>query len=127
MAAIRSKDTKPELIVRRAVHRRGFRFRLHRHDLPGKPDLVFPRLKLVLFVHGCFWHSHDDPNCKIARLPKSNQDFWIPKLQRTKERDRANSVRLEEAGWDVATIWECEVRRAARLPERIDAIFSKYD
>lgn len=119
MANIRSKGMKPELIVRRLTHSMGYRYRLHRKDLPGKPDLVFPARRKVIFVHGCFWHQHADPACKIARRPKSNLDYWLPKLQRNVERDAEHRDRLSALGWQVLVIWECEVKIAAGLPERI--------
>lgn len=109
MRKIRSKDMKPEMIVRKLVHALGYRYRLHRKDLPGKPDLVFGPRRKVIFVNGCFWHSHEDPNCPIARIPKSNQGFWVPKLQRTKERDEQHIQTLEEQGWKALTIWECQL------------------
>ena len=120
MANIRSKGMKPELIVRRLTHSMGYRYRLHRKDLPGKPDLVFPARRKVIFVHGCFWHQHADPACKIARRPKSNLDYWLPKLQRNVERDAEHRDRLSALGWQVLVIWECEVKIAAGLPERIE-------
>lgn len=119
MAAIRSKDMKPEMIVRSLVHRMGYRYRLHRKGLAGKPDLVFGRRKKVIFVHGCYWHQHSDPDCKISRLPKSNLDYWLPKLQRNVERDKQNIASLAESGWDVLTVWECETKNASALQERI--------
>ena len=120
MANIRSKGMKPELIVRRLTHSMGYRYRLHRKDLPGKPDLVFPARRKAIFVHGCFWHQHADPACKIARRPKSNLDYWLPKLQRNVERDAEHRDRLSALGWQVLVIWECEVKIAAGLPERIE-------
>lgn len=110
MALIRSADTKPEMKVRRALHAMGYRYRLHRRDLPGTPDIVFPGRKAVVFVHGCFWHRHPDPDCRLARLPKSRQDFWIPKLTRNAERDAEAIAALEATGWRVMVIWECETR-----------------
>jgi len=121
MSRIRSKDSKPELIVRRLVHAMGFRYRLHRKDVPGKPDLVFGSRKKVIFVHGCFWHRHDDSSCKLARLPKSRLDFWLPKLERNAERDAENNARLEALGWDEMVVWECEVRKS-NLPQLGDRI-----
>jgi DNA mismatch endonuclease (patch repair protein) len=105
MARIGSKHTKPELRVRRAAHALGYRFRLHRRDLPGNPDLVFPRLRLAIFVHGCFWHQH--PGCQRAVLPASRPDYWLPKLARNQARDATARDALEAAGWHVAEIWEC--------------------
>jgi DNA mismatch endonuclease (patch repair protein) len=116
MSRIRSKDSKPELVVRRLVHGMGFRYRLHRKDVPGTPDLVFGSRKKVLFVHGCFWHRHDDSSCKLARLPKSRLDFWGPKLARNAERDAQNSAHLKALGWDEMIAWECQVTKA-NLPQ----------
>lgn len=110
MRAIRSKDMKPELAVRRLVHSMGYRYRLHRHDLPGRPDLVFPGRRKVIFVHGCFWHQHPDPVCKLAHAPRSNLDYWKPKLARTRQRDAENCAKLEAAGWRVLVLWECELK-----------------
>lgn len=109
MAKIRSVDTRPEMIVRRLVHSMGYRYRLHRKNLPGKPDLVLSGLRKVIFVHGCFWHQHNDPECRITRRPKSNRDYWIPKLTRNVARDKAHQRKLLELGWDVLVIWECQV------------------
>jgi DNA mismatch endonuclease (patch repair protein) len=119
MARIPSKDTKPELAVRSLVHSLGYRFRLHRKDLPGKPDLVFPSRKKVIFVHGCFWHQHDDPACLDGRKPKSNSIFWDAKLQRNIIRDAAAQKALHEAGWKVLVIWECKVVQTPRLAKRL--------
>lgn len=108
MRLIRKKDTKPEIVVRRLVHRMGYRYRLHRSDLPGTPDLVFPSRKKVILVHGCFWHQHD---CRLGhRKPKANPGYWLPKLKRNQERDAATEDALTQSGWDVLTIWECETR-----------------
>ena len=105
MSRIRSKDTKPEMIVRSLVHQMGFRFRLHRKDLPGKPDLVLPRHRKVIFVHGCFWHMH---RCRYGRVtPKTNAQFWQDKREGNVARDRRNRRQLRADGWDVLTIWEC--------------------
>lgn len=111
MARIRSKDTKPELAVRRAAHRLGYRFRLHRKDLRGRPDLVFPSRQCVIFVHGCFWHNHPDPNCSAAGLPKTRLDYWGPKLARNIERDGHNVEILKAAGWRVLILWECQIKQ----------------
>ena len=116
MRAIRSKDMKPEMIVRRLIHGMGYRYRLHRHDLPGRPDLVFPSSKKVIFVNGCFWHQHDDADCKLVRKPKSNHDYWLPKLERNVVRDRENWDALKRLGWDVLVVWECLVRKGDELP-----------
>lgn len=104
MSRVRSTDTKPELLIRKGLHALGFRYRLHAKDLPGKPDLVFPRYKSVIFVNGCFWHGHCCPRC---RMPSSNADYWIGKVARNIERDIANRRRLLQLGWRVLTIWEC--------------------
>jgi DNA mismatch endonuclease, patch repair protein len=102
---------KPEMTVRRLVHSLGFRYRLHRKDLPGKPDLVFGPRKKAIFVNGCFWHQHSDPNCVDGRLPKSRTEYWDVKLAKNVERDRQNRSALEAAGWEVFTVWECETKR----------------
>ena len=126
MALVHGKDTKPELVVRRLAHSLGYRFRLHRKDLPGKPDMVFPRLRKAVLVHGCFWHQHEDPNCWRSRLPKTRQDFWIPKLRRNGERDKETEQALREAGWDILVVWECQtaMRRRDELRERLTAFLS---
>ena len=111
MRLIRARDTKPELIVRKTLHAAGLRFRLHAKDLPGKPDIIFRRKRLAIFVHGCFWHQHPDPNCKRARLPKSRQDFWEPKLNGNRSRDEAVTARLQDKGWRVIEIWECQLEQ----------------
>jgi DNA mismatch endonuclease (patch repair protein) len=112
MAAIRGKDTKPELIVRRALHAEGFRYRLHRRDLPGSPDIVLTRLKTVVFVHGCFWHHH---SCQGEQWPKTRAAFWRAKIETNVARDRRTRYFLRTAGWHVHVIWECELRRTAPL------------
>ncbi len=119
MRRIRGKDTEPEWIVRRLVYALGVRYRLHRKDLPGKPDLAFIGKRKLIFVHGCFWHQHPEPSCKIARLPKSRTDYWLPKLERNRSRDQQHLAALQDAGWDVLVIWECEVRDEAALAKRI--------
>lgn len=119
MAKIRSKDTVPEMIVRKLVHGLGYRYRLHRRGMPGTPDLVFPSRRKVIFVHGCFWHRHSDPTCKRARLPKSRQDFWGPKLTANAERDIRSLQALEALGWKTLTLWECEIKSNHDLDDRI--------
>lgn len=119
MRRIRSRDTKPEMIVRRLVHGMGYRYRLHQGGLPGKPDLVFPARKKAIFVHGCFWHRHPDPNCPLARMPKSRLDFWGPKLATNRERDERNLSRFEELEWQVLEVWECQIRDREELSARI--------
>lgn len=115
MGRIRGRDTGPELIVRRLLHRMGFRYRLHARELPGRPDIVFRRRRLAIFVHGCFWHRHPDPGCKLARLPKSRLDFWLPKLEGNLARDLENQGRLETLGWKVLVIWECQTGKMDEL------------
>lgn len=119
MARIRGRNTVPEMRVRRITHAMGFRYRLHCRDLPGKPDLVFPGRRKVILVHGCFWHRHPDPACKLARLPKSRLDFWKPKLEANRARDLRNQSELRDHGWDVLVVWECELREAEELSRRI--------
>lgn len=121
MSRIRSKNSKVELLIRSLVHRMGYRFRLHRKGLPGKPDLVFPSRKKAIFVHGCFWHWHPDPNCKRARMPKSRREFWKPKLEGNRRRDRENRQKLDDLGWEVLEIWECEVGDLEQIKTRIKA------
>lgn len=119
MGRIKGKDTKPEMVVRRLVHALGYRYRLHRRDLPGHPDLVFPGRRKVIFVHGCFWHRHDDSTCKLARLPKSRLDFWIPKLEANKKRDLTKQEQIANMGWRFLVIWECELKDKASLTAKI--------
>lgn len=107
MQAVKSKNTAPELLVRSLAHRMGYRFRLHRKDLPGKPDLVFPGRRKAIFVHGCFWHGHDC--ARGARVPKSNRDYWTKKIARNKERDRAACAALAHSGWTYLILWECNL------------------
>lgn len=116
MSAIRSKGMKPEMAVRQLVHGMGYRYRLHRKGLPGKPDLVFGPRKAVIFVHGCFWHQHD---CQDGHRPKSNTGYWDEKLRRNVERDARVQAELEEMGWRVLVVWECEAKRPAELKDRL--------
>ena len=109
MSRIRGKDTGPELRLRSLLHRAGFRYRLHDTTLPGKPDLVFPRYRTVIFVHGCYWHRHS--GCKYAATPRTRTDFWLAKFQGTVERDRRTAEALTQRGWRVITVWECELKR----------------
>ena len=113
MAGIRGRNTKPELVIRSVLHRRGFRFRLYRRDLPGKPDLVFPKHRAVIFIHGCFWHGH---GCHLFRWPKTREYFWREKIGSNIARDRRQFSALRDAGWRVATIWECAMKGRYRLP-----------
>ncbi len=115
MARVRGRDTKPEMIVRRLLHRMGYRYRLHRKDLPGRPDIVFGKRRKVIFVHGCFWHRHDDPACRLARLPKSRLEFWEPKLAANAERDARHQQALRKAGWGILVVWECQLRHSEQL------------
>ena len=117
MSRVRSKDTGPELIVRRSLHRSGLRFRLHRRDLPGQPDIVLPSRKVVVFVHGCFWHGH---SCRRgARVPKTNTDYWLKKIRRNEVRDEENNYALIALGWGVLVLWECEIKDAEKLDETL--------
>jgi DNA mismatch endonuclease (patch repair protein) len=116
MAAVRSKNTAPEMRVRRLVHSMGYRYRLHRRDLPGKPDLVFPARSKVIFVHGCFWHQH---GCKGSHLPKSNVSYWVPKLERNRARDAEHIKALRGKGWKCLVLWECKLADDAWLTRRI--------
>ncbi len=109
MKKIKSKDTGPEKKVRSLLHSLGYRFRLHRKDLPGKPDIVLPKYKTVIFVHGCFWHGHEDKNCKYANKPKTNEQFWNNKFTYNKNRDLENEKILLHLGWKVIVIWECQI------------------
>lgn len=113
MSRIGSKDTTPELTVRRLLHRIGYRYRLHMIGLPGKPDLVFPARKKVVFVHGCFWHGH--AGCKYAKVPKSRAEFWREKMDKNKFRDERNQKELEQLGWDVFVVWQCQLKDPARM------------
>lgn len=113
MALVRSKDTRPEMAVRKLVWNLGYRYRLHRRDLPGCPDLVFSGSRKVIFVHGCFWHRHK--GCALARLPKSRLDFWGPKLESNALRDKRNKRALARRGWRVLTVWECELKNVDRV------------
>lgn len=119
MARVRSRDMKPEMKVRRLLHGLGYRYRLHRSDLPGRPDLSFASLRKVVFVNGCFWHSH--LNCRHVRIPTSNRDYWISKLSRNRARDQRNTTLLEGSGWEVLTVWECELGDLATVTERLIA------
>ena len=108
MSAIKSKNTKPEIKVRKVLHSMGYRFRLHRKDLPGSPDIVLPKYKTVIFVHGCFWHRHE--NCKYASTPKTRQEFWKAKFRDNINRDKLNQENLSSMGWKIIIVWECEIK-----------------
>lgn len=118
MAAIKAKNTKPEMIVRRGLHSRGLRFRLHPRDLPGCPDLVFPCKRIALFVHGCFWHAHED--CRYFKLPKTDEERWRTKLEGNRARDERDQAALRSIGWQVLVVWECELRGDVTM--RLDAL-----
>ena len=121
MAGIRASDTKPELLIRRGLHRLGFRFRLHGKDLPGKPDLILPRYRAAIFVHGCFWHGHD---CPLFRLPGTRTEFWKAKIERNRARDHEVTEALASIGWRQLTVWECAMRGKGRMEpdELLDTI-----
>jgi DNA mismatch endonuclease (patch repair protein) len=119
MKSIKSKDTEPEMAVRRILRKLGYRYQLHRANLPGKPDLVFGRRKKVIFVHGCFWHMHLAASCSNGRYPKTNTRYWRSKLNRNMERDRSNISNLKKRGWRVAVVWECQVAKEAQLAARL--------
>ncbi|MBJ2181571.1 DNA mismatch endonuclease Vsr [Pseudomonas veronii] len=121
MGRIRGKDTKPEIIVRSICHSMGLRYRLHRKDLPGSPDLVFPKFRLCLFVHGCFWHRHS--GCQYAYTPKSRTEFWLSKLTRNTERDLEVQNALQALGWHTEVIWECETKDLKLLRKKLQLIF----
>ncbi len=125
MAKIRSKDTKAEIAVRSCLHRLGYRFRLHDRRLPGSPDIVLPRLRTVIFVHGCFWHRHN--NCKFAYTPKTRPEFWTEKFEKNKARDKLVRDSLRKLGWRVEIIWECETESQERLVRKLERIMYRVD
>ncbi|WP_339162499.1 very short patch repair endonuclease [Methylobacterium bullatum] len=116
MQSVGQKDTKPEVALRQGLHRLGYRFRLHRKDLPGRPDLVFPSRKKVVFVHGCFWHGH---GCAKGRLPKSRPEFWVPKIEGNKARDARAIERLTKMGWETHIVWQCDMKNSERVAEEL--------
>ena len=120
MAAVRTKNTAPELLVRSELHRLGLRFRLHQAGLPGSPDIVLKKHGVAVFVHGCFWHSH---SCPRGKIPESRPEFWLPKLQRNSTRDKARAAELRELGWRILVVWECETRDPAALRLRLKRYF----
>ena len=122
LRAVKSTNTKPELILRRALHSRGFRYRLHSRSLPGRPDLALPGRRKVIFVNGCFWHQH--PHCSNARLPQTNRGYWLPKLKRNVERDAGNIAALRKLGWDALVVWECELANIQSVLPRVLAFLS---
>ena len=119
MASVRQRNTTPEMCVRSALHRLGFRYRVHVAKLPGTPDIVFPRKRLAVFVHGCFWHRH---GCRLSTSPKTRPDFWAAKFQRNQERDREIRIELEASGWAVYEVWECETKTGSYLEALIPAL-----
>ena len=119
MARVRSKDTKPEMAVRRLLHGMGYRYRLHRSNLPGRPDIVFPSKRKVVFVNGCFWHQH--AGCKGSHIPSTNREYWLGKLHRNQTRDNENITSLESDGWSVAVVWECQLVDTKELTSRLVA------
>src|SRR6185437_1416040 len=126
MAGVRSQDTRPEMTVRKLVHGMGFRYRLHSRSLPGCPDLVFAGRRKVIFVHGCFWHRHTAKSCKLARLPKCRLEFWVPKLEGNRNRDRKIKLELHNGGWGILVIWECQLKNLASLSRRVRS-FLEHD
>lgn len=123
MSRIKAKNTKPERVVRSLLHSLGYRFRLHKNSLPGSPDIVLTKYKTVIFVHGCFWHQHE--GCSRASLPKTNVDYWIPKLERNKRRFEESKKALEDTGWIVCIIWECETKDIEKLTLKVRGCLSK--
>lgn len=123
MGRIKSSDTNPEKRVRSTLHRMGYRFRLHRKDLPGKPDIVLPKYKAIIFVHGCFWHRHK--NCKNAATPKTRKEFWQQKFQDNVKRDRKVSRSLRKSGWHVHVVWECQTKNQDKLEKNLQTFFRK--
>lgn len=124
MSRIRGSNTKPEIFVRSLLHSQGYRFRLHRKDLPGRPDIILPQYRAAVFVHGCFWHQH--PGCKKATVPKSNVNTWAFKLARNVERDHENCDALQRDGWWVAIVWECDLKNPAAVATALSAILPDF-
>jgi len=122
MSAIKSKNTKPEIAVRKLLHSMGYRFRLHRKDLPGSPDIVLPKYKIVIFVHGCFWHRHE--NCKYASNPKTRKEFWESKFKANVKRDFEIQEKIKNIGWHFVVIWECETKNIENLRDKIIDVFN---
>jgi DNA mismatch endonuclease (patch repair protein) len=125
MSRIRAVDTKPEMYVRRLIYSMGYRYRIHVSALPGKPDLVFPRRRKVIFVHGCFWHQHPGRRCRDSRLPKTSLRYWRPKLKRNAVRDMQHIKSLKKRGWKVLTLWECEVAEPGIVQQRIEKFLGR--
>lgn len=125
MRRVQSEDTAPERTIRSLLHRLGLRFRLHRKDLPGKPDIVLPRFRIVIFVHGCFWHRHR--GCPNASTPATHRSYWLPKFQRTQERDKENQGELRQNGWKVMVVWECQLKSIVTVIRRIRKLVDSQD
>ena len=121
MSKIPSKNTKPEIILRKALFAKGFRYRINYKKLPGKPDIVFPKYKIVIFVHGCFWHGHDI-GCIDSHIPKTNTDYWVKKIAKNKERDKNNAIQILSMGWKILTVWDCEIQQRDNLKLLIEKI-----
>ena len=124
MSAIKSKNTKPEIAVRKLLHSMGYRFRLHRKDLPGSPDIVLPKYKTVIFVHGCFWHRHE--NCKYASTPKTRKEFWENKFKSNLKRDAEVQEKIKNIGWQSVVIWECEIKNKSKLKNIFNNLFFEF-
>jgi len=120
MSRIRSKNTKPEIIVRSLLHRMGYRFRLHQKKLPGTPDIVLRKYKTVIFVNGCYWHRHK--GCKRCTTPSENQDYWLPKFERRIQKDRENIRELKKLGWKIIVVWECEIKNEKKILKKIEKL-----
>jgi DNA mismatch endonuclease (patch repair protein) len=125
MGRVKSRDTSPEREVRQMIHRMGFRFRLNVRGLPGRPDIVLARHRKVIFVNGCFWHRHGAAGCKLARLPKSRLDFWLPKLESNRLRDQRDMRKLRNAGWKILVVWECQLRHKERIENKLKSFLGE--
>lgn len=125
MKRVKQKNTAPEIVLRKLLHSRGYRFRLHRKDLPGKPDICFPSRRKVIFVNGCFWHGHE--NCRAGRLPKTRTDFWAQKITANRARDASKISLLDKANWSSITVWECELKEPGGLVERLDKFLQRTE
>jgi len=123
MSSVKQRHTKPEMIVRSLLHQLGFRFRLHRKDLPGSPDIVLPKFRTAIFVHGCFWHQHK--NCSKSRRPSSNQNYWNTKLDENISRDKRKEKELSKLGWRIATVWQCEIRDLETLTKKLKKLLAE--
>jgi len=126
MSKISGKNTRPEILIRKIAHNLGYRFRLHRKELPGKPDLVFPKYNKVIFVNGCFWHGHN--KCTRSKLPSTNKKFWREKIEGNKRNDKSNKIKLKKMGWDYLVIWQCDIKKSntERLEKKIKTFLPSY-